>query len=527
MSRFPSKCLLLLLCLTALRAPSFAATDGVVRGRVFCGDKGIKGVVVSDGAEVVKTDASGCYEIKTSLPLGYVFISVPSGYEVPSEGLLPQFFRQISEGGSAQADFELLKVDQRRCNLLVFNDVHLTDTKADQYDLKQFGSGFYPDVLEHARTLGEVPLYAICLGDMTTDSRWYKNHFALPEYLKQMEGFPAPVFHIMGNHDNDMRAGGGDFNSSSTFRKVIGPSYYSFNIGGFHFVCLDDIIYDNPLNDKGNVNKATEYHAYVDETQLKWLEKDLAAVKRNVPVVLCAHIPFTRLSGFSLGREEHKDAFNDGHTSAEVMNLLRFFKKVYILSGHTHENYYVLKDGVLEHNNIAVAGASWYTDCEIGRVLSRDGTPGGYSVYTIDGGRLSWYYKACGHSVEGCQFRAYDVNTLPEDARQGATANSVWVNVFNYDPAWKVEIFEKGKPLKVNRAYLKDPLYYEGMKDNPHTRRGAFMPRPTAHFFTATAGEADSTLEILVTDRFGRKFSQSMIRPKPFSLDMPLGNSNN
>ncbi|MBQ2103119.1 MAG: hypothetical protein II479_06095 [Bacteroidales bacterium] len=53
-------------------------------GKVLCEGVGVPDVVVSDGCEVVRTDADGVYQMASQKRHGYVFISVPSGYEVPS-----------------------------------------------------------------------------------------------------------------------------------------------------------------------------------------------------------------------------------------------------------------------------------------------------------------------------------------------------------------------------------------------------------------------------------------------------------
>lgn len=45
----------------------------------------LEGVVVSDGYSVVATDAKGVYQIVRSANAKYVFISAPSGYEIPTQ----------------------------------------------------------------------------------------------------------------------------------------------------------------------------------------------------------------------------------------------------------------------------------------------------------------------------------------------------------------------------------------------------------------------------------------------------------
>ena len=71
-----------------------------VYGIVSCGKTGIKDVVVSDGVEVVRTNAKGEYQFKSQKEHKYVFISIPSGYEAMSEGVLPRIHQQLVKNTS-------------------------------------------------------------------------------------------------------------------------------------------------------------------------------------------------------------------------------------------------------------------------------------------------------------------------------------------------------------------------------------------------------------------------------------------
>src|SRR5690554_7631488 len=68
-------------------------------------EKGIAGVPVSNGIEVVQTDAKGQYE----LPIGddqIVFVIKPSDYSVPvNENKLPQFYYIHKPAGSPELKF--------------------------------------------------------------------------------------------------------------------------------------------------------------------------------------------------------------------------------------------------------------------------------------------------------------------------------------------------------------------------------------------------------------------------------------
>ena len=79
-----------------------------VKGCVSCQNQGIANVVVSDGVEVTQTDANGIFYLNSGKKNGYVFISVPSNYEVATKDIFPQFFQNLSSDSSTinQCDFE-------------------------------------------------------------------------------------------------------------------------------------------------------------------------------------------------------------------------------------------------------------------------------------------------------------------------------------------------------------------------------------------------------------------------------------
>ena len=105
-----------------------------------------------------------------------------------------------------------------------------------------------------------------------------------------------------------------------------------------------------------------------------------------------------------------------------------------------------------------------------------DGTPGGYGVYLWNGKLAEWYYKSSGFDKK-YQFRAYDLNTTyiapevyapkyQEDMKiyaQGydvkKSNNEILLNIWNYQPDWKIEVTEEGKPLEVTRMEGYDPLH--------------------------------------------------------------------
>lgn len=512
---------LALCCLLATEAA--AAQDYNVIGTVSCDGKPVAGAVVSDGEQVTVTDGEGVYGLRSTKECGYVFLSIPAGYEVEADGLIPRHFVPLAGEAVDRADFRLVKAKNDRYTLFVLNDIHLTNTVAQQ-DIRQFREKFVPDFREMLRmTPGKR--YALTLGDMTTDSRWYRNNFGLPEYLQEMERAGSiPLFHSMGNHDNDPKGRhtpeAWDSVAVKTYRRIIGPNYYSFNLGKVHYVMLDNIVYLGPRKME-NGKTRWDFEVCVDETQLNWLEQDLRHVKRSTPVVVCMHAPLLGCKGLEAGRAQLYRKFTDDAAADRLLEKLAGFKRVHLLTGHTHVNrHYVWSKHLREHNNIAVAASSWKLYGEGRRHMAKDGTPGGYAVYHVDGKKISWTYKALGLPADSCQFRVYDMNTVPQRYGGKPGSNEVLINVFNYDPDWKITVRENGRKIAAERVADYDPLYRCVSEGEVPEKGTAFSPARTEHLFRTKASEAGSTLEIVVRDAFGRTWRQRVVRPKGFAWDM-------
>ena len=485
-----------------------------VSGRVTCQGQPVADAVVSDGIEIVRTDADGRYSLFSPGRMGYVFITVPSGYKVANKGVLPGHYVNIKGKKAEHADFELLPMPDKTYTLFVMSDVHLIGN-ATHRDLEQFRSTFLPDITAAVEaTSGEV--FSLSLGDMTTDSRWYHDNFALPEYLREFRTYPSAIYHIMGNHDNDPEACGTtdeelDRSASAPYRKYIGPTYYSLNIGDVHYVMLDNIV---------GMGKC-KYKYYIDPVQLAWLEKDLALVDKSTPIIVSMHVPAYAYAGISDGKPTVKKRMTQYQDVQVLIDLLEPFAEVHILTGHDHRNRNIrITDRILEHNFASASAISWKLNDV--RVMTTDGTLSGYQLFRIDGKNVRWQYKAVGLTPEKSQFRTYDLNTVPEAYGGKPSSNELLINVFNWDPRWTVSVTENGRELLVRQLWAKDPLYAY-IRDK--TR--AFDNRPKdwravncIHLFGAKAASADSEIVVTVTDRFGQVYTEKLERPKTFEEGM-------
>lgn len=513
-----------------------------IKGVVYSNGKGVPGVVVSDGYEVTVTDSEGRYYLSSLKKAGFVFISVPGNYEVTNTGSAPQFFKRVSNSLDVieQRDFSLLKVDNDKHVVLSLADWHLANRNND---LEQFTSKVLPDINATINKYSSdgTKVYALTLGDLTWDGYWYSNNFGLNEYVPYMNKINAPVFNLIGNHDNDPYFAN-DWDAENKYRDVLGPTYYSFNLGKVHYVVLDSVEYINTGGTQGTIG-SRNYSERLTNNQLEWLKKDLATITdKSTPIVLAIHTPLYKQP--SLDANGNQIYTVDLLNGDVLKNIVSEFTKVHVLSGHTHINYTVEEGNIMEHNTAAICATWWWTGKNgyANNHICKDGSPGGYGIWKMNGNDIKWLYKSIGYT-EDYQFRAYDLNSVHITSAKYApnstdallapysdvyaapsSNNEVLINVWGYDVQWKIEVTENNQPLKVSRVKEKDPLHiisYEALRLNAGaTPTDAFETEKTPHFFKVKATTVNSTLTIKVTDRFGNVYTEIMERPKALTLGM-------
>ncbi|WP_294082104.1 calcineurin-like phosphoesterase C-terminal domain-containing protein [Proteiniphilum sp. UBA5384] len=516
-----------------------------VKGMVYSDGVGIPGVVVSDGIEVTVTDEKGIYYLPSAKKNGYVFIAVPGNYEVNTNGNLPQFYQQLSAGsGVEQKDFSLIKTDNTNHVVLAMADWHLANRTND---LQQFSSKILPDAnatISAYKGQG-AKVYVLTLGDLSWDQFWYVNSFALPEYVLEMNKLNCPVFNLIGNHDNDPWIPN-DWESENPWRRILGPTYYAFNLGDVHYIVLDNIEFINNGGKQGTVGDRS-YNTRIVQDQTEWLKKYLATIEdKTKPVVVGMHAPlFSRPQVNASGNYTSGYAMGGG---SAFESAFAGFTNVHVLTGHSHINWAIEKEEgastFMEHNIGAVCATWWWTGHNgyADNHICKDGSPGGYGIWEMNGKDIKWHYKSTGYDKD-YQFRAYDLNKVHITASEFAPGstdallapyageyaspnnnNEVLINVFGYDDKWTVEVKENGTPLEVKRVNVKDPLHivsYSAKRlDKKATPTSSFETHTTSHMFKVQASTATSSLDIKVTDRFGNTYSETMTRPKNFTYSM-------
>jgi len=441
---------------------------------VHDGVSGITGVAVTDGINITHTDAKGRYKLLSNATAEFVYITLPSGYDIPINNETPCFYVPVNDKSVSKQtiNFELKKSvrDDYRHTMIAWADPQV------------YYEDELPLVLNAAKDAealarqSNTPVYGVVCGDIVGD---HPEHYeAIKKILTDTK---IPFFFAAGNHDMTLNVRSNDL-SKERFKKTFGPDYYSFNRGKIHYAVLDDVFY---------IGRGYLYISYLPEKQLAWLQQDLASVPAGSTVVVILHIPASTRE-----TQDRENMLNVMQNRQYLYKMLKPYN-AHIFSGHTHYNdNFVISDSLYEHVHAAVCAAFWQTpQCS-------DGTPQGYGVYEINGNDIQWYYKSVGYDKD-FQFRVYPAGENPEKPE------AVTVNVWNYDPEWKVNWYENGI-LKGEMTQYRglDPYATDYIVKNRQKFRYDWITTgATEHLFFAEPSSPDAKIKIEVIDRFGNKYN--------------------
>ena len=515
---------------------------------------GIKGVAVSNGFTVVETDAEGYYAMLCSNDVWYIYISIPSEYEVPINNYgQPAFFQRYTDNQGTY-NFELKPLaggKEQKFSLVVLTDLHVSTS----FRRARFREEAVPSIVKNMGAVQSsgLPCYGLTLGDLISNSSstdTSEERVNVRSLLSRASvGFP--VFQVMGNHDNTFSSASKPVYAdatSSTFNlkmqraheDIFGPANFSFNRGDVHIIGMRNIIY---TSNAGN----SSYEVGFTDEQWEWLKQDLALVPKDKMVVLGCHI---KLNG------ETKNHI------PEVTALLGEYKEAHVFTGHSHVQRHYPTSGstkkVFEHNLAAIAGASWY--CK----MCEDGCPIGYNVYVGDGATFSdWYFMAFNKGVDSRaqQMRLYRGNAVTgakAPSAPGTTDNAsgvkgfyqfnfadnvILANVYNAESGWVVKVYEDGVysgdmtklpatslsfSTLIGDGSAENPFRFEASVSSGHdlytaglligiqSRYSNGAPaancwQGNAHMYKYELKNKDAQIKVVAIDRFGNEYSETKI----------------
>jgi len=446
--------------------------------------KPIADVSVSDGFTVVKTDAKGIYQFKKNVNSKFVYYSTPSTYEIHVESPNRQvalFYKALTQNSPQQVDFTLTRRKNKVDNYTLFG---IGDPQvANDSDVERFTNETLQDIkTEVAKIPGEV--YGLSLGDVVADKPGLLNTMKIKLGSNKMK-----VFTTIGNHDKTFTT---QRKTSDVFENIFGPTNYSFEIGQVHYICLDNVVFEDN----------SSYGLGINQHQINWMKQDLAQVSKEKMLIIYYHMPI-RGSNFA--------------TRDQFFELIKDYKEVHLFSGHTHyaENYIHAASSktIYEHVHAATCGAWWKS------TINGDGTPNGYMIYQIEGATIkNWIYKPTNRSKD-FQLRLHwgDMSFGGQYGyfTYGQPGNTLVANVWNADPQWKVEVYMDDKKIgdmvKQSASPLNQDAWSKGFHLGVLNRNPSNYSTSTKHLYTYKIDSPNNSLKVIVTDRFGKTYEQTEI----------------
>lgn len=495
----------------------FHDTDG--DGRKGRNDPGLAGVAVSNGREVVVTDEKGRWR----LPLRDAratdfFVVKPKGWAIPnSPDLLPlHYYIHQPNGSPAQRhagnpptgplpesiDFPLLAADEsEKFRMLVCGDPQPRDQREIDY---------LTNSIPALRAAGG--LLGLSLGDVAFDDlRVY------PAVNRVLAATGLPWRHALGNHDLNQDAPD-DTYARESFRRVYGPTYYSFNFGKVHFVVLDNVRWAGPNPEMGR--DRGQYHGELGETQRQWLQADLALVPNNHLVVCFMHIPLRAESG-----EPYWGSTSDRN---ELFQLLKNHPHNISFAAHRH---YHRHDFIQEsgwphpepHHHLVVGTlcGSWFRGSPdsfgIPHGTMCDGTPRGFIAADFNGHICDIPgYQTIG-SPQGQQMHIH----VPDQADGAQITRNLTFHVNYYNgserSALRARCGTRDQWQKLARVVEPDPHYVALVKKEgelaPPWRTLRSNPDHCDHLWRGELPDnleaGEYVLEVIAEDGFGHTHHQS------------------
>lgn len=340
-------------------AAVFACAQKSVEGYVYLdanhnarrdrGEKGLRGIPVSNGRDVVLTDSRGHYSLV--LDEGFsVFPILPSDYAI-STGKVPcSHFVTSSRLPEGSCDFGLERKKARQnFTLNAIGDVQVGNYQELDYAARTL----WPELLD--TDPDDVNLF---LGDLVN------NNIPLQKKLKDMmELLPSQSWAVLGNHDRDVDSVAR--RQTSSYAATFGSDVYAFNEGKVHFIVLNNVFADG----------ARGYRGELREDELEFVKNDLSHVPGDRLICLSMHIP--------LATTKNRDA---------LLSLLRGRKSVLAITAHLHRlrRFFYSYDGVSVHELGAGAtcGFWWVGERDwdgVPNALQQGGTPRNYFVVDFSG----------------------------------------------------------------------------------------------------------------------------------------------
>jgi len=213
---------------------------------------------------------------------------------------------QVAHPGSAYDDFYFVQM----------SDVHWGFEGPPNPDAKST----LPKAVAAVNSLERQPDFIVFTGDLThttDDPRERRKRMA--EFRDMVSELRVQSVHFMpGEHDASLDRG-------KAFQEFFGPTHYTFDHKGVHFIVLDNV---------------SDPAALIGDAQLEWLAADLGQLPRDAKIVVLTHRPLFDLY------PQWDWATRDG---AKAVDLLLPHPNVTVFYGHIHQEHHHMTGRIAHH----------------------------------------------------------------------------------------------------------------------------------------------------------------------------------
>lgn len=454
------------------------AADLVATGTIFLdrngngvqdpGERGMWQVPVSNGQDIVFSGKNGDFRLPVEKGMS-VFPILPSGYAVTpvsNSALNAAFFYvadSTSGAGIRDIRFGLIKERQPgKFRISAVGDIQVGDEEETAYAARS--------VFSELAQRGDIAFHVL-LGDLVND-----NMELLPA-VKQMAGtLPIGSWVLPGNHDRDVSAK----MMGDAFNRQFGASDYAFYYGKVFFLVFNNVF----------ATGAKSYEGRLNDNQLAFMAKALDLVPKDRQVVLCQHIP--------LGMTRNR---------ADILALLKPFRKVLVLSGHTHQvSRHFYNNGTVQELVAGAPSGNWWTGEKdasgVPNALMQCGSPRNY--FTVDFSKTDYRlrFKAIGRDDTHQAEISLDGSTVMANVFGGSDSTNVWVQVNGGDWVQMEKTASVAPDVEAVIARNREKIWpTTGNRANPLRRR------PSPHIWRAktitSSGLDIYRIRVRAADRFG------------------------
>lgn len=454
--------------------------------------RGVGGVMVSNGRDVALTADNGAW----ALPVqngDSIFVIKPAHWSIAdcstsTKGRQPGSYLHCPAGTPdglnlktpriartgelpASIDFKLVRTPEpKRFDVLLAADTQAANAQELNYVRAELG---------HCIAVTK-PAFAIHHGDvMGDDLTLFDDHLALTSATG------IPWYHCPGNHDMNLDSPS-NAHAFDAWKQTFGVSNIALNYSGATFILLNNIAYDGHGAPR---REGRGYRGLIGAEQLQFVANVLKHTPAENLIVVSMHIPLVSF--------DNPDSVSD--TTADRQALLallstRQFAVSFAGHSHTTEHHYLGAEhgfngpGRHHHHVLTAASGAWWSGPSDTRGVpisdSRDGTPKGVHILSIDGSSYSTRLvtSPCANDAT---LRAMIANIkLPGDVR---CAPHLVVDVFDGGPLTRVSCCGSAfgdTSVALERTPIEDPHIVASYEANKALNKPWVAPTRSSHIWT-------------------------------------------